>query len=251
MTFKDYNKLKKVFDNYCHQFDLNSSNILLKYNHSFAVASYMEDLAKRLKLSKSDIYLAKAIGLLHDIGRFEQLKRFNSFSDQLFDHGKFAVVYLFDEGHIRDFIDDDTDDNVINKAILNHNLLEIEDGLSERELFFSKMIRDMDKVDIFYQIANKGICNFTNKPTKKVLDDYNNKKGILKTDVKVDSDKVIQMLAFIYDINFDESFEILRESENFNFFICSIRVDDKYKELFNKIISKCLEITRMGDIYEK
>lgn len=35
--------------------------------------------AEGLKLSEEDCKLAQVIGLLHDIGRFEQLKRYDSF----------------------------------------------------------------------------------------------------------------------------------------------------------------------------
>ena len=39
----------------------------------------MEEICRRMALSPEDTELAKIIALLHDIGRFEQLKRFDSF----------------------------------------------------------------------------------------------------------------------------------------------------------------------------
>ena len=47
--------------------------------------------------------LAYLIALLHDIGRFEQIKRFNSFDDRNVDHATLGVQVLFDEGMIRQF----------------------------------------------------------------------------------------------------------------------------------------------------
>lgn len=49
--------------------------------------------------------MAWLIGILHDIGRFEQLRRYQTFFDyRSMDHAKYGVHVLFEEGHIKDFI---------------------------------------------------------------------------------------------------------------------------------------------------
>ena len=141
------------FNKYVDNFDRTSEKINLKYQHSLAVMGLMKELAFRLELSKEDIELSGLIGLLHDIGRFVQLRETNSFKDSILDHAIIGADYLFKEGHIRDYIEDTKYDSIIEKAIRNHNKLKIDDGLNERELLFSKMIRDMDKVDIYKQSA--------------------------------------------------------------------------------------------------
>ena len=104
-----------------------------------------------LNLDKENIELAKLIGLLHDIGRFEQIKQYNTFSDKdSIDHGKLGVEILFKQGKIRNFIKSAKYDEIIKKAILNHNRKEIEKGLNPKELLHSKIIRDADKIDILY-----------------------------------------------------------------------------------------------------
>jgi HD superfamily phosphodiesterase len=47
-------------------------NIMLKRNHSLRVSSLSGLISKKIHLSEEDIILAKIIGLLHDVGRFEQ-----------------------------------------------------------------------------------------------------------------------------------------------------------------------------------
>lgn len=47
---------------------------------------------------------------------FEQIKRFNSFDDRNIDHAKLGVQVLFKEGMIRNFIDDDQYDEIIEKG---------------------------------------------------------------------------------------------------------------------------------------
>ena len=51
--------------------------------------------------------LQRLIALLHDIGRFEQLKRYDSFEPGTMDHAAYGVKVLFDEGMIRRFLPDD------------------------------------------------------------------------------------------------------------------------------------------------
>ena len=239
MNQKEYDELEKSFNSYYEAYKRPSNDVLLKYEHSFHVADYMEELAKRMALKEEDIYLAKAIGLLHDIGRFEQLKQFDSFDDKLFDHADFAVVYLFEEGHIRDFIKKKKNDHIIKEAILNHNKYQIREGLTKKELLFSKMIRDMDKVDIYYQVGMKYRTAFKDKPSKKVIDIFYNGKSIPSEEVKNKSDRVIQFIAFLNDFNYKESFEILKESDNFGFYISSVEVSDENIEAFHQIINSC------------
>ncbi len=54
---------------------------------------------------------------------------------------------LFEKGMIRDFIENNQYDEIIKIAIDNHSRLTIEDGLNERTLLHSKIIRDADKLD--------------------------------------------------------------------------------------------------------
>ena len=97
--------------------------------------------------------MARLIALLHDIGRFEQSKMSSDVYDiadaTFFDHAQYGVKILFEDNLIRNFIDDNSYDNIIYKAILNHNRLEIEEGLNEKELLHAKIIRDADKIDNF------------------------------------------------------------------------------------------------------
>ena len=52
---------------------------------------------------------------------------------------------------IRKYIENDKYDEIIRKAIKNHNKFEIEKRLTEKELIFAKIIRDADKIDIIYE----------------------------------------------------------------------------------------------------
>ena len=240
-------KLMNEFDIYTDNYDKNKMEISVKYKHSYTVMNLMGILANELHLTDKQIYIAKVIGLLHDIGRFEQFKRFNSFSDKNIDHADMSCVYLFDEGHIRDFIDDKSFDKIIEIAIKYHNKLNIPDGLNSEEELFLKMIRDMDKVDIYKQISTHYEYHFNaNEVSEEVLKYFKEEKPIPITIRKSKSDSVLVMLGFIFDINFDESFDILVDTDNFDLFISTIDVDSNSEKLWRKIRELCYDKINRG-----
>ena len=209
---------EKAFEEYISNYDMNVKQIRYKYHHSYKVEGLMEELAKRLNLNDEETYIAKLIGLLHDIGRFEQVRVYKKCSDVKtgVDHADESVKYLFDKGHIRDFIKDDKYDQIIKDAIKNHNKFEIDKKVKYKNLMFSKMIRDMDKVDIFRVLSEEYKYDFDKDTiSDKIKEAINNKRTVNTHDIKSSADKVLSYCVFLYDINYKESFEILRETENF------------------------------------
>lgn len=147
----NYENVLTNFKKYVEKFDLNNEEILAKLKHSYRVVSNAIRLAQKMSLNEEDTLLLKTIALLHDIGRFTQIEIGSTADDQLtnLDHAELGVYYLFTEGHIEDFGIPKSYFPIIEKAIANHNRLAIEEDLNEEEIFFSKLIRDADKIDIF------------------------------------------------------------------------------------------------------
>ena len=209
------------FLKYVNEFDLSEEPIKMKKDHSLRVMEVSNKIALDLKLEKEQVELATLIGLLHDIARFEQYTQFKTFSDyKSFDHGDYGANLLEKNDTIRKYIKIDKYDNIIKKAIKNHNKFSIEEGLSEEELLFSKIIRDADKLDIFYE----AVTIFWNNDIEKIehgeirpeiKEHFLEEKLINKKDVsmKDGAEKIIQVLAFIYDINFKTSFKIINENK--------------------------------------
>ena len=223
----DFEVAQKVFKEFLKDFDVEQDKVRLKIIHTYHVVDFAEYIAKDLKLSNEDIELAKLIGLLHDIGRFDQAKRYNDFRDMnTLDHAELGVKILFKENKIRDFIKDDKYDSIIYKAILNHNKLKIEDGLNEKELLHAKIIRDADKADNFrvkqeekvetmlYMESLEKIENGI--ITDKIYEDFMNSK-IIKNEERVTAlDYWVSYIAFLYDFNFNSGLKYVMEQDYIN-----------------------------------
>ncbi len=228
-------KIKEVFDNYVSNFNLEEEKIQLKYYHTFEVADNCREIAKRLKLESSDQDLAYLIGICHDIGRFKQVKEFNTFKDNEMDHADYGVKVLFEDGLIRKFITDPSYDEIIKKAVRNHNKFAIVDEVNDRERLFCNIIRDADKIDIFRVKRVYFNNEIEDIPSKKVIADFEKHKPILLKDVKNKSDAVICNMGFIFDFNFKESLQLLKELGNYSEFVNCIKVSDENKDIFNKL----------------
>lgn len=240
-------KAIEKFKEYTSNYDMSIMEISLKYQHSFTVSKLMGELAYRLELDKGKIEVARVIGLLHDIGRFEQFTKYKVLSDEFSDHAEESIIYLFDEGHIRDFIDLDKYDNVIKTAIKYHNKFEIPNNLEDDCLLFTKMIRDMDKVDIYKQLAVHYNYIFeADSVSEEVLKYFKEEKQIPTSMVKSNSDDVVFFLSFLFDINFEESFDILVSSDNFDLFLSTVDVASNSENLWRKIRELCFDKINRG-----
>lgn len=218
----DIEKAQKEFLKYVEKYDINDSAIKLKRDHSIRVMQKAKQIAQAMELSHEEIQLATLIGLLHDIARFEQhvrFKNYNVISD--FDHGDYAVEIL--EKDMRNYIQTDEYDNIIKTAIRNHNKYQIEEGLDEKELFFSKLIRDADKLDIFYECVEifwrgkEDVIN-NSKLSQEMYDAFMQKQMIMiEKDRDYDTiDDMLITLAYAFDMNFKESYEILQKQNYIN-----------------------------------
>lgn len=93
-----------AFAEYVRNYDPSDEKIKLKIDHTYRVAGLCQRIAESLGLSEPDVDIVWLLGMLHDIGRFEQIRRFGTFNDaQSVDHAEFGADLLFKEGLIRKF----------------------------------------------------------------------------------------------------------------------------------------------------
>ena len=194
--------IKKTFQEYTDRYDSTNPKIKLKIDHTYRVADLCEQIAQSLELSAAEVDLAWLSGMLHDVGRFEQLRRYNTFSDaQSIDHARFAVELLYDEGLIADYVPEISTTELVSDArtwrsmggvnefptaqsedmplsdilqtlriaIGEHSAYRIQKGLDERTRMFCQILRDADKVDIFRVICDTPMEEVYGFQTKDIL----------------------------------------------------------------------------------
>lgn len=223
----NFEQAKLAFKEYLQGYELDNNKIKLKIKHTYGVVNVSEYIAKNLLLDAENIELAKLIGLLHDIGRFKQVKLFNSFIDsKTVDHAILGNKILFEDNVIQSFTKDEQYYDIISKAILNHNKLAIESALNDIELLHSKIIRDADKIDIFRVVIEEAFEDFLSHVNReslensliseKIFNDFMNDKVIVRKEIVTDMDSWIAYLAFIYDFNFLSSLEYIKQMDYVN-----------------------------------
>lgn len=195
----DFEHVKAVFEEYLNGYDRENDKVKLKIVHTYGVIRCSEE-----------------------IGRFEQLKRFNSFEADTMDHATYGVKVLFEEGMIRQFIEEDTWDDVIRTAIAKHSDYELTGITDERTLLHARLIRDADKLDncrvkledameTLLDLSADEVGKYAISP--KVREDAFAGKCICSKDRRTPMDYWVSYVAYFYDLNFQETLDIVAEEQ--------------------------------------
>ena len=227
---KEKSLYEEMFQRYASNYDMNDKKILLKVNHMYRVRSVAREIATRLNLPKNDIELAEFLGLYHDIGRFEQLKQYDTFDDsKSFDHGDFGADILEKNGYINWLIPGYNDDTyeILLCAVRYHNKFRLDDSLKYGTHYLCKIIRDADKIDIYRAMAEESssdlFFDFKDESdcviSDEVKDAFYQNQTIDKSKVKTKLDRLVLKLAFAYDINYNISKDYLLHLGNVDMFV--------------------------------
>ncbi len=245
----DRKKVKNVFKKYTDNYDISDEKIKLKVDHTYRVAALSERIARSLGLGDDDTNLAWLIGMLHDIGRFEQLKNYGTFSDaESIDHAHYGVELLFEDGLIEKFASENaakdlkgTKDlketavkseseeketkeiselDILRTAIWNHSAYRVEEGLTDRVKMFCNIIRDADKIDILkvnYDVTLEVIYDVTTEELKnsgvtdEVMKAFMEHHAVLRSLKKTPIDNLVGHAALVFELVYNESFKIVKE----------------------------------------
>lgn len=242
----DIKKVKSEFEKYVEKYDINQGRVRLKKEHIERVAKLSKKIATKLNLTEEQIALAETIGYFHDIGRFEQIRKYDTFSDKDSEnHAVLSCKVLFEEGLIHKFEIEEKYYKTIKLAVLNHNKDKIQEGLTEEENLFAKIIRDADKLDIYYTICNYDFesifwyKNFDQEEISKLMiKEFTEDKHINYGDIKNNADQIVIFYAYIYDFNFKFSLEYLKNRKYLQEFTKAViqnfkapKIEEQVKEI--------------------
>jgi len=229
ITEFDLINLKQWFSRYVQSFyspdPMVRKAIVLKEKHSLMVCKEIMNIGRMLDMNSGDLMLAEVMALFHDIGRFEQFTRYKTFVDRKSEnHGELGVKVLKQE-KILTALDEDTRE-LIMKAVSYHNRFSIPEDESTVCLYFSKLLRDADKLDIFnlvstyYYVGNseRSAAVELDLPdipevSEEIMTSLNEGKKISVRQLRSLNDFKLLQLAWIYDINYRPTFRMIYERD--------------------------------------
>lgn len=223
-------KVKEFFKEYTDRYNSDDGKIRLKIDHTYRVAKISDRISDALGLKGVDKDVAWLNGMLHDIGRFEQIKRYGTFNDaESIDHAALSANLLFKEGLINSFIDVTRADvqevlKISEESIRAHNMYRIPDELDEKSNLYARILRDADKIDILrvhidtpmeviYNVSKEDVYN--SGVTPEVMDAFYEEHCILKSLRKTPMDTLIGHLSLCFELEFGISFQIVKENGDY------------------------------------
>ena len=197
-------------------------NIVLKEEHTKRVCREIIAIGTDLGLTNDELRFAEIIALFHDIGRFEQYARYKTFVDRRSeDHAELGVAVLRRLG-VLDRCGEATQDLVF-RIIRYHNRAALPREETESCLFFSKLLRDADKLDIWRVVTDyyrredgerNGALELDLPDTPGFSDavylDLMRRKIVDMKHVMTLNDFKLLQIGWIFDVNFRPTFEAVR-----------------------------------------
>lgn len=247
VTNKIIDSYKEWFDEYIYKIITKypelSENITIKANHCKLVSNEARGVAIALGLKDDKLLFAETLGLFHDIGRFRQYVKYQTFSDSKSqNHSELGVEVLKEYNILNEL--SEYSQNVIFKSIINHSRAEIIPDKDNNVMLFSKLIRDADKLDIwrliteYYMVKeqkqNKTIeleLPNTNEISDEVFESIINKKVVLKESMKTLNDFKLMQIGWLFDLNFNYSIERLYQNKYLDKIFDSLIENERIKQL--------------------
>jgi putative nucleotidyltransferase with HDIG domain len=249
MNKSDLGQLRNWFFDYVNRYSAADPDgreaYELKIGHSLMVVDNCTAIGQSLDLDVGDIALAETIGLFHDIGRFEQFRRYHTFMDGKSENHASLGVAVLRESKTLSLLDED-DQKLILIAVSCHNLLRVPAALSRREDLFCRLIRDADKIDImgvvtaYYESGEKSEfieLNLPDEPvySEEILDDLFANRLVDMKKMRTLNDFKLLQLGWVYDLNFPQAARMISEKRYLEAIRKSLPASDAIDELLTRL----------------
>lgn len=215
----DRRRALQAFAGYAACYNAQDPKIKLKIDHTYRVAALCDRLAASLTLSPEETDLAWLCGLLHDVGRFEQLRQYGTFNDsQSIDHAAMSAKVLFEEGRIRDYLDEDGEDGLLRTAVAWHSAYRLPGDLDPRTRQFCQILRDADKIDILrvnVEVPMEEIYNVTTEALRQspvspaVVQAFYEHHCVLRALKRYPADNAVGHTSLVFELCYPESLRIV------------------------------------------
>ncbi|GFI45365.1 hypothetical protein IMSAGC019_00676 [Lachnospiraceae bacterium] len=217
----DRKRVLRVFKEYVANYDSSDEKVRLKIGHTIRVSRLCQEIADSLCLPEEEVSLAWLLGMLHDVGRFEQLKNYGTFIDaQSIDHAAYGAELLFGQGRIRDYIDCGKEDGLLEAAVRYHSAYRLPGEFGPRQKMFCQILRDGDKIDILKVNVDSPLEEIYNVSREElrtclvsgeVMEAFKEKHAIHRSLKKTPVDNVVGHISLAYELAYPRSVALIKE----------------------------------------
>ena len=196
----DISTLNINFHEMCSKFNLSDPNILRKFVHGLDTANCCFSLASSKYYDKSDREFIYAVGLLHDVGRMVQWKRYASFSDtKTRPHETLGVEFL-EEKWIARFFKTKQEQKLALKLISHHTTPYV--GKDQNMKKYMPILRDSDNYANLQYTATGLQRLWLNQDgvSPAVLAKFRLRQNLHGTPLHTKLDRILQFLSRTYAI---------------------------------------------------
>src|SRR5512133_784563 len=216
-----YTNILSWFNDYTRLF-LDSDQVekraaTLKFDHTLLVVENNTLLCDSITIDNELRCLSTIVALLHDIGRFEQFRKYKKFADRHSVNHAVLGIQIIEQYNVLKELNAEHQE-LIKNAILLHNVPSLPPETAGVQRLLCQLIRDADKLDI-YRIASehyknpdstdRGIIGIGISEEDTISDEIvaaiRAKKSVDYSYMKSINDFKLVQLGWVFDLNFPMS----------------------------------------------
>lgn len=267
MDIEDLTRFKRWFSHYVAGYYTDDSpqnkTIRLKEEHTERVCKEMVMLGEALNLAAQDMLLAETMALFHDVGRFAQYATYGTFEDAVSENH--AALGLRELARHRVLsICSDAERSLIAKAIGYHNVRTLPEDEGPETLFFAKILRDADKLDIWrvfidyydlpyeqrdstivWGLPNDMACS------AKIVNALDRQEMADTRDMITLNDYKLLQISWIFDVNFAPTLEAVHERRYIDRIAATLPQTEEIQKVVGRLMAYLHQRGRLGNCRQR
>lgn len=251
------------FDAYTRDYiGMASKDILLtvqnKVSHTMRVLAHVRAILKETTVREDLAPATEIAAILHDVGRFPQLVKSESFDDHIgYNHAVEGEKILRISDVLAPF--DTSFKEIVLTAVRHHNLGALPDDLSEDERLVLEILRDADKLDAIRNVVKfttpesaygkalkAGLVWHKTEVSTEIVDLTLKRKLIPFESIHWSNDFALFMACWIYDLHFPYAYRILAESGDYGKLLAWMPEDEPFAKVKKQLWSDLGRYMKQG-----
>jgi len=199
-----------------------------KYRHTLRVLSHVREMVPACGTGDDACLLIECAAILHDVGRFAQLRVQSSYDDgKGYDHGTQGAITLEEAGILDDLPEGER--STILETVRFHNRAAIPEDIGPDSRRALEVVRDGDKLDAIRnnlkylnpaaqhgKALKSGLTWHDTEVSADVLEQVMSRQLVPFKSIRWSNDFILFLCCWIYDLHYPYAFNQLVESGNYD-----------------------------------